>query len=232
MMQRSKRLLLANMALIVVLVAGMTWIYDDWLTYGLTHQVSSVQPQPEPAPARLPSVQVPESIDEWSDVAVYNPFSFDRSDASASRPESEAPRGPVPVLYGTLAIGSDKTAVFVSAAAPDRRAYRPTKIGQTIDGWTLVEVDNKSVVVEMNTVRQTIVMNDPATRGRRQSGRTTTTRNPNRPAASVVVAEEPAVSRTTAGSRQTMAPAEPDIPAGYREVITPFGRKLVKGPGR
>ena len=238
MMRTSKRLLLANLALVVMLAAGGARFYDDWLAYGEIHQVSGVQPEPEPTPAGLSELSLPASIDEWSDVAVYNPFSFDRSDTSEPRPESEAPRGPIPVLYGTIAIGSEKTALLVSGESPDSRAYRPTRVGEQIDGWTLVEVDDKSVVVEMNTVRETVIMNDPATRVRRQSGRTTT-RNQNRPTVNVVVAEEPsAASRPVqSGSRQTMAPSstpapEPEIPPGYRYIQTPFGRKLVKGPGR
>lgn len=234
MMQTSRRLILLNLALIVVLGASASRLYDDWLTYGRTHQVSAVQPDPEPQPMGLAELSMPESIDEWSDVAVYNPFSFDRSDESAMRPESEIPRGPVPVLYGTLSIGSEKTALLVSAESRDSRAYRPTKIGQTIDGWTLVEVNNKSVVVELNTARETIVMNDPAARVRSQAGRAAATRNASAP--NVVVTEEPTASTPPSrpGSRQTMAPARagPEIPPGYEEVVTPFGRKIRKVPGR
>jgi len=143
-------------------VALAVWTFvDGWtaLEQELA-RVSSVESGVEPPPA-LPEGQGRAALDLGA-IVRGNPFSVDRS---ASIPPTEVgvtPTGPRPYLSGTIRIGDDHMAMMAPSTATSRAEYRPFRVGQFVGGWEIVEIDEKSVVLESGGGRQTIMMNDPS----------------------------------------------------------------------
>lgn len=224
-----RRLIILDSALVVLLAFGSVRFRQDWRAFEPAHQVSAIQAKPEALP-NLPvnANSVAGGPADWSEIPSRNPFSFDRTDiAIIAAPEPTVPAGPKPVLFGTMMIGSEKLAMLASAQ-PNNRNYRPLKVGDKIDGWTLVGILDKSVVIEWNSSRETVIMNDPSA----AIPRDYTTRTTAAASAAPVVIQPPAAPSITA---PPMAPAPPGAranpaPAQKRVIQTPFGPKVVEDP--
>src|SRR5262249_14163892 len=111
------------------------------------------------------------SPQDWTEISVNNPFSFDRNDTAIVAPVQAAPNTPKPVLFGIMSIGSEKIAML--SPGQSGRASRQVKIGESVDNWEVLEIGDKSVVVTApNGTRQTVIMNDPTAQVARSMERT------------------------------------------------------------
>jgi len=221
-----RRLLVLDVTLAIGLVAGILQVRRIWFEFEAGHRVESVKPEAEPA-RTLPSTAVPAAMPEdWTEISVKNPFSFDRNDVAIVAPKQTAPAAPVepkPVLFGTLSLGKEWVAMLAPGPSGNRGS-RPMRIGESISGWELVEIHEKSVVVTANGLRETVPMNDLP----RVYDRT----------ASAPIAPPPAVPNTPAPVAS--APAQPPAAAPIaaptsqqpkqRLVHTPFGDVMMTDP--
>jgi hypothetical protein len=229
-----RRLLILDAGLLILIAFGAVRVRGDWQAFGPAHQVSAIKPAPEPT-ATLPTpVPRPVVNEDWTDIAVKNPFSFDRNDVDVLAPVATAPVtpvGPKPVLFGTMFL-DNKWLAMIGPGASGNRAFRPMKVGESIDGWNIVSIEQKNAVVESAGMRQTLIMNDPTANIPRVSDTT--------PRLGV-----PAVTNTnsTGQSSQQAPPAtnapasEPQVAPGQcpkntkpRMATTPFGTRLFCDP--
>jgi hypothetical protein len=124
-----------------------------------------------------------------------------------------------------MSLGKEMMAM-IAPGKPGSRDYKPMKVGETIDGWTIVSISDKSLVVKANDVEETIVMNDPTAQVPREHTRTI---------------EAPPPSVTSVGGPPTSAPQAPSAAAqpaaaqpagqpGRRTItqVTPFGVRQVE----
>jgi hypothetical protein len=208
-----KRILFLDVALVAVLVMGALKANDDWKAFESIHQVSAVQPQQEAFPViPLNSTPAETAAADWSEIAALNPFSFDRNDVAILKPVAPpVPAGPKPILFGTMSLGFGPVAML-APGQPGNRDYQPVKAGEVVDGWKVVEIQPKAVIVESNGVRETVIMNDPTARVPRAAAQGSAGRN-SAPAPVIVPNAPPAGAAT--------GPATP----GTRRVTiqTPFG---------
>src|SRR3989454_2632608 len=179
------RIWIVNVSLFAVLVAASVRFYNEWLMFTATHQTDAVEPDREKF-AKLglslpPNAPAPAN---WTDIPSHNPFSFDRTDIAILEPKAPPPPpapkvtvGPKPVLFGTIISGNDPVAM-VAPGKPGNREYKPMKIGETIDGWTIVSIADKSVGIKGNEIQETILMNDPTAQIPREHTRTIDTPPP------------------------------------------------------
>src|SRR5207302_5234563 len=99
---------------------------------------------------------------DWTEISVKDPFSFDRNDVSYVAPKQTLPTQPKPVLFGTMSIGNEWIAMLAPAQSGTRTS-RPVKVGESVDDWQVVEIRDKSVLVTGPTgLRETLVMNQTA----------------------------------------------------------------------
>jgi hypothetical protein len=156
-----RRLVILDVGLVLLLVFGIAKFREDWLAFEPTHQVSAIQPRTENLPGLPAAGSAAASSGEWTEIPTHNPFSFDRNDIAVLAPPPEAPKpvGPKPVLFGTMLLGEGWTAMLASGATNNRNS-RPVRVGQSVDGWTVVEITEKTVVVESNSNRETLSTND------------------------------------------------------------------------
>src|SRR2546427_1189083 len=173
------RIWIVNVSLFAVLVAASVRFYNEWLMFTATHQADAVEPDREKfvklglsLPPNLPAPA------NWTDIPSHNPFSFDRTDIAILEPKApppppapKIPVGPKPVLFGTLSLGKEPMAL-IGPGKPGNRDYKPMKVGEIIDGWTLVSISDKSVVMKGDDVQETIAMNDPTAQIPREHTRT------------------------------------------------------------
>ena len=230
-----RRLLILNAGLIALLVIGAIKIRQDWQAFAPMHDLASIQPAPQTFPSLPAAVGATAAVSDWTEIPTKNPFSFDRTDVdlAVSVPTPPPPLGPKPILFGTFFLGLDRTAMIAPGQGASRNS-RPIKVGQTIDGWTVVEIASKSIQIESNGVRETVIMNDPSAQVPRDSTRTLAAGTP---------AVQPVLSvTTTQPSAQPInaflpaLPAEPPQPPPAapgqpqrrtRVVMTPFGPRTI-----
>ena len=173
------RIVLLNAVLVLVLATLVFQFRRGLLDYEATHDVSSIQAEAEIdiSIAGIEGLERGSERSDWNLVSVLNPFSADRNDIAVLglAPASEAvdmggPVTSVPALIGTLLLGDERVALM---ASPEDLAYVSLRVGETIGGWQLVEIDRKSVVVEATGGRRDVVMNDPtmSVSGARTRGR-------------------------------------------------------------
>ena len=81
------------------------------------------------------------------------------------------------------------------------------KVGESLDGWTIAQIDRESIQIESNCTRQTVITNDPLAQIPRESSRT--------------AAVAPAVPQPAAPV--TPPPAAVPTEKRTRVIETPFG---------
>ena len=195
-------------------------------------------PAPGAAAAASPGSASPASASDAAAIAGHHLFHLDRHNELPEEATEEAKEslGPAPVLMGTMGIGGEDLALMVSRGSRSSGGlYRRLKVGEALDGYTLLRVEGDRVVMKAGATEVKVSIDDrpggsarparsgrPAARSRTPTARPTSTGvgSPNRrPAA--------------AGRRQgRAAPHIPpaNLPAGTvrdgkRLVIisTPFG---------
>src|SRR5262245_21042068 len=217
-----RRLLMLDVALAAVITGGVVQVRKSWDEFEKQHRTEAIQPEKETVRSLPPASPNGTASEDWTDISVKNPFSFDRNDVAIVAPKQTAAAQPKPVLFGVMSIGNEWIAMMGPGQGGGRGASRPVKVGETMDTWEVVEIKSKSVIVTAaNGNRETIIMNDPTAQVARSSERTATGGIP----APVVSAPAPQSATTTtqsATTSQSSAQSAPNQPAD--EILqTPFG---------
>ena len=239
-----RRIIVLDAALVALLVLGGMKIKKDWKAFGPAHDVAAIQPKPHvypPIATNGPSGA--SAIVDWTEIPTRDPFSFDRNDvdiviAVPVEAPPPKPQGPKPILFGTLILPNESTAL-VAAGGSGNKNSKSMKVGESIDGWTILNIGPKSIQVESGATKLTVITNDPTNAPPREIVKTVA------PPAPVVVqtigAPTPAASNGTvaasvssaASSAPRPAPTDPGAgmpppPDGMKYSNTPFGPMLVK----
>ena len=225
-----RRLLILDLALISLLTFGIVKFRRDWRAFDPAHQVSAIQPSAEKLPALPASAASATSPADWTEIPTLNPFSFDRNDIAILAPPPEPPKavGPKPLLFGTMTLGQASVAMLASGVQPNNRNSRPVHVGETIDGWTVVEIQEKSVLIEANSTREKVDINDGIPRDYTRTLAPATApvvQNVGSSSSSASVSGAPPAPNTGAGA--SSSPARGGAPC-VRELKTPFG--IVRQP--
>src|SRR5262249_47839760 len=231
----SRRLILINIFLLVMVVAGIIRLRHNVITFSAEHQVSRIQPAAEKSLPNVTAMLVPAADHEWNDIATRNPFSFDRNDINlvVTPAGAQQPKRPKPILFGVMKVGTDQLAMLGPGDGA-ARSSRPVRIGEIFDGWTLLEIHDKSVIVRWNETKESLIMNDPTAQVARDYTKTSGSGGSSAPATAVSApasSAPPAASPVQAPANTTPAPT----PTGGRKqtvIQTPFGPKTVDDPSQ
>ena len=227
-----RRIWILNLSLVAVLAAITVRLYGEWIMFDATHQTGAVEPDRETF-TKLPSAVPPNppAPANWTDIPARNPFSFDRTDIAILEPKAPpAPKiqaGPKPVLFGTMSLGKEMMAM-IAPGKPGSRDYKPMRVGETIDGWTIVSISDKALVIKANETEETILMNDPTAQIPREHTRSI---EPPPPTVTSVGASAPASSQAAPASGAQAGAGQPPTQPGQRRTITqvtPFGVRQVE----
>ncbi len=222
-----RKLILISAVLAALVGWGGLKVKRDWQQFRIDHNIQNIQAVSEAKLQPVIRKAIGPRPDDARQVAESNIFSFDRNDIAIKQAPVAAtarPAGPKPVLFGTMLIGAPRMAMLGPGIAGNR-SYRPMIVGEVIDGWTLVEVRDKSVVIESNGVRENVYMNDPTAMLPRDYSRTAGAQP-----GSQAVALRPTASQQQAAPQPLPPPANSPqgAPAPKTKVIdTPFGKKVI-----
>jgi hypothetical protein len=225
-----RKLILINAVLAALVGWGGLKVKRDWQQFRIDHNIQNIQAVSEVKLQPVIRKTVGPRPDDARQVAESNVFSFDRNDVAIKQAAvaTARPAGPKPVLFGTMLIGSPRMAML-GPGVSGNRSYRPMIVGDVIDGWTLVEVKDKSVVMENGGARETVYMNDPTAQVPRDYSRTAGAPQSQtatvRPTASQQQAAPPPVPPPASGNSPQGGPAPKT-----RVIETPFGRKVIVDP--
>jgi hypothetical protein len=231
-----QRIWVINGVLALLLVWGGMRLRNDWEAFGASHQASSLQNAPARTDVRAPGevVSPPAPDMAWTEIASRSPFSFDRNDTNLEVVEAvpQPVSGPKPVLLGTLLLGKERLALM-GKPGTNSRSGSPVKVGQTFEGWQVVEIQDSSVVVDSNGVKESITVGRAAIE--RSSEKTSApSQAPAAPVAAAPAATPARPAAVPSGTRilgtgpSSTPPAV--VPPGARVVETPFGYKIEQEP--
>jgi len=223
-----RRLLILNLALFALLIGGAMRFHRDWIVFEATHQPDSIRAQRETLP-QAPAAATAKAavVDDWTDIASRNPFSFERTDGPIVQPvPPPKPPGAKPILFGTITLNGQRLAMVGPGGRGGNRSYKSMKVGEEIDGWTITEIQDKSVKIKADTLEDSVIMNDPSAKVPRDSEKTAATAAP-----PVVVSTPPSPALTPAPSA-ALTPSQPAAQPtpGRRRIrqITPFGVREIE----
>jgi hypothetical protein len=117
---------------------------------------------------------------------------------------------------------------MVAPGKPGNRDYRSMKAGEVVDGWTIVEISDKSIVIESNLGRESVIMNDPSAQVQRDHTRTLATAAPSVISVAQPVAQ-PALATPAPVPSQQPAPGQGQ-PRRRVVQMTPFGPREIEEP--
>ncbi len=171
------RQFLKNLNLLNLLLLGLLIILARYVIY----------PAPEPGLKPILPAQQTETVENSSDeknsipsssadymiIAEQNPFHPERKIPVEKKAEQPLPI-PDFVLYGTL-ITDDLSIAYMEdlkspLSTPGRgKRQTPLKIGQSLSGFTLKEIEAEKVVMVRGDERMTVYLNDPNTPKKREA---------------------------------------------------------------
>jgi hypothetical protein len=223
-----QKIVILNVVLLSVIAVGIARLRRDAVAFANAHRVEQIQPDSDkPLPKAAAGVATAAAQD-WNNIAAHNPFSFDRNDVTLviTPPAAEQPKRPKPILFGTMTLGADHIAML-GPGDSGNRASRPVRAGEVFDGWTVLEILDKSVSVQWEkTTKESLILNDPTAQVARLSEKT---------GGGVSAPQVPASPIPTPGPATTQAaPPAPTQPppasnGGKKQklVHTPFGDKYI-----
>jgi hypothetical protein len=226
-----RRLLFLNLVLLAFIALGAFRLRSDIQSFSAEHRIDRIQPEsdkPLPKPAGQATASAKQ---DWADIAAHDPFSFDRNDVPiiATTPVAQQPKKPKPLLFGTMLLGKD----FMALLAPSdgtSRSGRPVHVGETFEGWTVLEIQEKTVTVQSEQVKESLIINDPTAQQVVRTYEKTGGTAPAGPLLTVGATAPPPAPAAPISNPQSPAPTTAS-PTGNRRVVqTPFGPKIMDDP--
>ena len=234
---------------LLLLGLAVLWVYllaDNWGMAEGEGRLDSPGPEAATAASSRPASRA--SASDAGAIAGHHLFHSDRHNdlPEEALEEPEEQRRPAPVLMGTMGLGGEDVALMVSGGSRSSGGlYRRLKVGEELDGYTLVRIEADRVVMKTGAREIKVGMHDRSRKPRRtartpNSARTASPSRSARPRTTAVgsgsasggkrggaARRQPARSR----SKANRPPGARDVPLGtvrdgerLVERTTPFGR--------
>jgi hypothetical protein len=226
---------------LLLLGLAVLWVYllaDNWGMAEGEGRLDSPGPEAATAASSRPASRA--SASDAGAIAGHHLFHSDRHNdlPEEALEEPEEQRRPAPVLMGTMGLGGEDVALMVSGGSRSSGGlYRRLKVGEALDGYTLLRVEGDRVVMKAGATEVKVSIDDrPGGSGRpARSGRPAARPRPRTPAARPSSTGVGSPNRRPAAAGRKPGRAVPHIPPanlpagtvrdGKRLVIisTPFG---------
>lgn len=232
---------------LLLLGLAALWIYvlaDNWSAGDEQDRPDVPGPGPEASAASGRPAFRASSADAAA-IAGHHLFHSDRHNdlPEEAVEEQEGPLRPAPVLMGTMGIGGEEVALMVSGSSRSSGGlYRRLKVGEALDGYTLVRIERNGVVMKSGAREVSVGLHDRS----RKPARTARTASPARTTApartprsrttgvgsgsSSTERRQSTAARRQSRSRRKQLPRTWEVPVGtvvegkrLVEESTPFG---------
>jgi len=186
-----RKLILLNIALLAT--AGLlAWsLLAQWRQFEAEHRMDRPDPGSGSPSTASEGPPPPTFASSFAAIVDHHLFNLDRSndlpEELSDQPQEELP--PPPVLMGMMGLGGVEVALMVSGGSGSSGGlYRRLKVGEALDGYTLVSIETDRVVMKVGDREVGVGMDRRSRRPRRTS--------------------------RTAGPAQTAAPSTTGVGAG------------------
>jgi hypothetical protein len=145
-----RKLLVANVALLALAVAGAVHLRREWTEARAREQAElgkRIQPAPPPRMPAPPAIE-PVKAAGYNDIAQKMLFSKDRNPVvvvEAAPAPKVVPMPPLPLFHGVVNLGDGPMAIMSLGPKGPHRDYQP---GDEVGDFKLVAVDNEELVLE------------------------------------------------------------------------------------
>ncbi len=202
-----RNLVLVNLALLAA--AGLlAWsLVGQWRRFEAEHRLDRPGPGSQEAAAAGERAALPVPVSGFAAIVDHHLFNLDRSNDLPEEPadESRQERQPAPVLMGMMGLGGEEVALMVPGGSGSSGGlYRRLRVGEALDGYTLVRIESDRVVMTIGDREVRVGMDHRS----RRPGRTARTAAPARtaqPSTTGVGAGRSSANRRQGASRRRSA---------------------------
>jgi hypothetical protein len=231
----SQRLVVLNIVFLAAVVIGVVRLRQDAIAFASEHRVEQIQAESDKAVPKAVQAAATPARQEWADIASRNPFSFDRNDVTlvVTQPAAQQPKRPKPILLGTMMLGKDWIAML-SPGDSAGRGSQSVRTGESFDGWTLLEIHDKSVLMQSDNIKESVILNDPTAPVARLAEKTAAAPQAPPPPTNANTAAAPEQPLPQGRTLQAGPNPLPPGPNGKKQilVVTPFGNKVMDDPNQ
>ncbi len=221
-----RQLLLVNVVLSIAAALLIFRLAGEWRSANLRY--AALERQTEDAPAYLPPVSGARPVPATRVIVEKNLFSADRNSMLIQAEETAQPASlQVPVVFGTIHLGETYEALMAERSEAATRKFQRVKTGQRLGAYTVVEIQDEKVVIELQGQRTTLDVYQSANSVARQKARSAEPAAPVVETAGSGARPAPSRQRSTAqrpASRAT--PAQQSSDPGVRVTIEGNRRRL------
>jgi hypothetical protein len=162
LMTKKRNLILLNLLLTGTTLLLFHHLNSQRIQFWASHNLSNLNPRPEGSTVAPNSAAKPVPVTSYVAIVDNNLFAIDRNNVIPPEPQSFVINRPKPILTGILGFGGKDLALMLPADAKDSRDYRQLKIGDTIDGYTLVKFLDQKVTMSVGGKELEIPLSEPA----------------------------------------------------------------------
>jgi hypothetical protein len=159
-MTKKRNLILLNLLLVGTALLLFLYLNSQRNQFWVSHNLSILNPKPDGASAAQIPVAKPVPVASYVAIVDNNLFSLDRNNVIPLEPQAVVNK-PKPILTGILGFGGQDLALMLPADAKDSRDYRQLKIGDNIDGYTLVKFLDQKVTMSVGGKELEIPLSEP-----------------------------------------------------------------------
>ena len=160
-MAKRRNLILLNLLFTGTALLLFHHLNSQRIQFWGSHNLTILNPGPERSSAAQNSAATPAPVTSYVAIVDNNLFALDRNNVIPPEPEASVINKPKPTLTGILGFGGQDLALMLPADAKDSRDYRQLKIGDTIDGYTLVKFLDQKVTMSVGGKELEIPLSEP-----------------------------------------------------------------------
>ena len=207
---------------------------SQWNEYQSTHNLARLNPGKTTTGTSSKMMPATSVVSSYAAIVDNDLFTPDRTnvvppDAPVETAKAVAPK---PILVGTMQFNEDEFALMMSDAQRENTNYKQLKVGDTLDGYTLVKILDQKVMMKTDgkEVEVRLSVNEPSKMVARESSSAVPAGNASAGQVTSVGSSPPAVSAAASGSPAVTGQALPKgaIPVGT--IINGRRKKLVPSP--
>ena len=165
-----RNLVLVNLTLLGIAILLGYALLGKWRQFEAEHRLDLPNPGSRAAAGHSQGQASPASASGFTAIVDHHLFNPDRSNHLPREltAEPEEVLRPLPVLMGTMGIGGEEVALMVPGGSGSSGSlYRRLKVGEALDGYTLLRIEMDRVVMKTGAREVKIGMNDRSRRPRK-----------------------------------------------------------------
>jgi hypothetical protein len=140
-------------------------VTSQWKEYRLTHNIALLKAGGVSEPGAKTAIG-PVVVPNYSAIVDNDLFSADRTSVIPPEIPAESPKVevPKPILVGTMQLDEDEFALMVSDTPRDNANYKRLKVGDVMNGYTLVKILDQKVMMKADgkDVEVRLSVNEPS----------------------------------------------------------------------